>query len=898
MDSAVSGLHISADHIPDEDLRQMFFLREQLGGCQSLMRGEIEELYQEQRRLDREQKLLRGKERREMSRMQRITARQQRLEAMDDSDDESMIELKEAALKQRRSAYPEELRKDLATQRRLTSKVEPRGTIFKYLKHKSTKQQRNNAVSKLRKSLKSRLKQSIFKDGIQLGAISAELRMISEREISKEKDPKYAPWLEHFKRYVGEDSKAPIRDLRSLLNDIGIKPHLSGEKQAIAQFIDEEKLKSNKHIDFSTFVCLATRCRELRNELMRPELDQLYKRGLDANQQYNLDGLKATLESLGCANVNGEAEWAEVMQIYEGYDSVEQACKSVEQDLSVSYDDSVVKTPESQSQRTRFRRDGTRFEDHGFMSSRGQRSNAFGSPMASSLSPTAAASAATARSAEVNLRRKATKENAVNVIARLVRRGSLLSLPNPTSPFEVWEMLFYRAKERLTVMRRAQERAIAKEMNLTSAQLEHFRSDLIELYGLFQKFDEDGSGSLQEEEVHKCLMCCGLQKNQFLDHKTLVELIVKAKHKTEEEQEAQMRGDDDLDSDNEIHFAPQQSMSRYISEGSDDEYCTELNFAEFLTLMAMLRKINREAQHQELKVAYYCYDADNSGLLQVKELLGLFASLGLTPKTREEQQDIRMLLDEVDENGDGEFNFAEFEILVQRVHERLDRMTRKEEETYALEIGLPASRCHELQDVFRHAQDTSSMLKVNSNCLSISELRRAMQDLYLRYSSEELLQLFHEFGREETSQDKGGVDGKGFLRMMHAIEIAKTHGQGSIAMPRVSRLIRAKTCAVGAMTRLTIQPPGESTMNSARPSIVGGGSRRPSIMAPNMGSRRPSMFGAAHTLATASPLAMASMFAAPPSIVSPKSDMVTTLTWNPRPSRRFNTVPDGTNDDI
>ena len=63
---------------------------------------------QEQRRLDYEQKLLRGKERREMNRMQRITARQQRLEAMDDSDDESMIELKEAALKQRKSAYPED----------------------------------------------------------------------------------------------------------------------------------------------------------------------------------------------------------------------------------------------------------------------------------------------------------------------------------------------------------------------------------------------------------------------------------------------------------------------------------------------------------------------------------------------------------------------------------------------------------------------------------------------------------------------------------------------------------------------------------------------------------------------------------------------------------------------
>merc|ERR1719160_1139756 len=113
----------------------------------------------------------------------------------------------------------------------------------------------------------------------------------------------------------------------------------------------------------------------------------------------------------------------------------------------------------------------------------------------------------------------------------------------------------------------------------------------------------------------------------------------------------------------------------------------ELNFAEFLALMTMVRKMHREAHQSELRSAFNTYDADKSGLLQVKEILGLFATLGLTPKTREEQQDIRMLLNEVDENGDGEFNFAEFEILVQRVHERLDRMTRKEEETYALEIG-------------------------------------------------------------------------------------------------------------------------------------------------------------------------------------------------------------------
>jgi len=447
----------------------------------------------------------------------------------------------------------------------------------------------------------------------------------------------------------------------------------------------------------------------------------------------------------------------------------------------------------------------------------------------------------------------ALKEKREEAMEAITSRASTLSLPIPESPYHIWELLFHRSKEKLVQMRRHQEREVAKEMNLTAYQVEQFRSDLVELYGLFKQFDEDNSGSLQEEEVLKCLTCCGLQGNA-LNGKTLIELMIKAKQKTEEEREAMERGEDPGDDDNEKFAGARSSFLRYENMTEDDEEIQQgLNFAEFLTLMMMVRKINREANHAELREAFNKYDADHSGLLQVKELLGLFASLGLIPKTREEQQDIRMLLDEVDENGDGEFSFQEFAFLVHRVQERLDRQTRKEEEAYAAELGIPLTRCRELQDVFRFAQKSTSILKVNTNCLSITELRTCMEDLHLRYSSEELLSLYKTFGREETSQDKGGVDGRSFLRMMHAIEIAKTHGQCGVpnSAPKMAKLLKNHTTAIGALShgfgaKLNVIAPGGNkigsarasiSVNSQRPSIVGGlvsvggiASARPSIV--------------------------------------------------------------------
>jgi len=311
----------------------------------------------------------------------------------------------------------------------------------------------------------------------------------------------------------------------------------------------------------------------------------------------------------------------------------------------------------------------------------------------------------------------------------------------------------------------------------------------------------DFSGDLEEEEVWKCLTVCGMLRSNGLSREGLGPLMQKAKRVTEEQQtiilgrepspefvDVDAQGTKDTnEAEDAKPVAPSVRFSLSVeiaaasepSESSDDigEFGADpLSFPEFLTLMTMVRSINREANQVELHRLFNKYDVDKTGHICVKEILRLLASLELKPKTREEQFEIQMILDQADENGDGGYGFREFEFLVHRVQEHLDRLTRRKEEAYAEEIGMPIKRCRELRDVFRNAL-VSCCLSISDNILDVAGLRHAMENLHLRYSSEELLHLYSIFGRQESSQEEGGFDGEDFLKLMHAIEIAKTHGQ-------------------------------------------------------------------------------------------------------------------------
>jgi Ca2+-binding EF-hand superfamily protein len=86
----------------------------------------------------------------------------------------------------------------------------------------------------------------------------------------------------------------------------------------------------------------------------------------------------------------------------------------------------------------------------------------------------------------------------------------------------------------------------------------------------------------------------------------------------------------------------------------DDNGDMEIDFEEFLLLMKS--RIGTRDPEQELKDAFAVFDTDNSGSIDRKELKRLMKKLG--------QAELDAMMDEVDENGDGEISFEEFKALM------------------------------------------------------------------------------------------------------------------------------------------------------------------------------------------------------------------------------------------
>eukprot|EP00933_Yihiella_yeosuensis_P032758 TRINITY_DN26398_c0_g1_i1.p1 TRINITY_DN26398_c0_g1~~TRINITY_DN26398_c0_g1_i1.p1 ORF type:complete len:323 (+),score=81.16 TRINITY_DN26398_c0_g1_i1:219-1187(+) len=228
-------------------------------------------------------------------------------------------------------------------------------------------------------------------------------------------------------------------------------------------------------------------------------------------------------------------------------------------------------------------------------------------------------------------------------------------------------------------------------------------------------------------------------------------------------------------------------------DSKEDDSAFMMNFHEFLHLMKEVRTRQQEADNESLRTMFDYYDADKSGEVSSKEMGRLFQDLGLQPRSRQEQLEIKKIFDEVDDDGSRSFGFSEFCALVQRSRERLERLFRVDEEKYAISLGIPMARVRELRKVFKEHKCQTNVAGRAPGVICVPELRKIMNHFQRWYSSDEIHQLFHEFSREDLE----GIDSKGFLRMMHAIEIACTAGkyqQGKRVKPKppVDRLAQQK----------------------------------------------------------------------------------------------------------
>ncbi|KAG6664809.1 hypothetical protein I3843_02G103100 [Carya illinoinensis] len=149
-----------------------------------------------------------------------------------------------------------------------------------------------------------------------------------------------------------------------------------------------------------------------------------------------------------------------------------------------------------------------------------------------------------------------------------------------------------------------------------------------------------------------------------------------------------------------------------------------------------MAEVLSEEQVVEFKEAFGLFDGDGDGCITLEELATVIRSLDQNP-TEEELQD---MLSEVDADGNGTIEFAEF----------LNLMVKKMKETDAEE---------ELKEAFKVFD------KDQNGFISASELRHVMINLGEKLTDEEVQQMI----READLDGDGQVNYEEFVKMMMAI---------------------------------------------------------------------------------------------------------------------------------
>jgi len=88
----------------------------------------------------------------------------------------------------------------------------------------------------------------------------------------------------------------------------------------------------------------------------------------------------------------------------------------------------------------------------------------------------------------------------------------------------------------------------------------------------------------------------------------------------------------------------------------DDNGDNEIDFEEFLVLMASKKSDEKEDPDRELKDAFEVFDTDGNGTISKSELKQLMSNLGQNLTDEE----LNAMMDEADTDGNGEIDFNEF----------------------------------------------------------------------------------------------------------------------------------------------------------------------------------------------------------------------------------------------
>jgi len=231
-----------------------------------------------------------------------------------------------------------------------------------------------------------------------------------------------------------------------------------------------------------------------------------------------------------------------------------------------------------------------------------------------------------------------------------------------------------------------QHQKIVQTYGLTQEQLTQFHHDLVDLYSQFHEYDPvrgkygSPSDSLREEQVLIVLRESGYMP----------------KTKVRQDKVAMMV----------------RELKRY--DGT-------LTFPDFLSIIHKLREQDRERLRHlfETRCASWA-----SGLLNLTDIYDVLPDCGLAPRTMDERYEVRSLLEEFDEEGQGVLSREECVIVVQLLARKFRLIQHERERQYVISAGWTEGHFAEFRQAFWSFDEDMSEVLERDELMKAVELLR------------------------------------------------------------------------------------------------------------------------------------------------------------------------------
>jgi len=227
--------------------------------------------------------------------------------------------------------------------------------------------------------------------------------------------------------------------------------------------------------------------------------------------------------------------------------------------------------------------------------------------------------------------------------------------------FEEFQEFIQKARAKMMMLRREEELTIAKAFVLHPDIVTEFRMDLPQLWAVFGRYDRRGQSMVSRPDLFGLLIDVGI-------------CPVKTQAVCEQFLEANL-----------------------VNMPTARE---ETDFPKVLKMVHELRTQAKMRACDDLLDRFHTYDRHKLGQLHYSDVYQILADFKMLPKSREEQHGIVTVIERLDTDGSGSFDFEEFQDFFQRLTEQVQMTEREQERQMILAMGFTENHLHVLRNTF------------------------------------------------------------------------------------------------------------------------------------------------------------------------------------------------------